>query len=185
MTSRPSEPVYRGETTPPTNTILTEHNDTLASSSNSSIVSTQLQVPTSPRPVVPMPAREQRKSAGEQKKRKLPSPNDPTSVKRVTFGSPSMPEVVISRRPRVRASTSRARLRRRRRRYVAEPIGTPVSPIITASLPSKPLAIEEMDTSEAHLPSPILSPTCLFDWRITLQDDSFNFRNHYKSMDVD
>ena len=171
MTSRPDEPVHREETTPPTNTILTKRGDTSTPTSVSSVVSPQLHVPITPRPVVPMPA-------GKQRKRKLPSPNDPTSAKRVTFCSSPMPEVIISRRPRVRISTSRARIRRRRHRYAAEPIRTPISPIITASLPTTTLPIEEMDTTEAHLPSPILSPTCLFDWRLTLQDDSFNFDKH-------
>ena len=128
-----------------------------------SFSSTQVHTPPSPCPVVPMPV-------GKGKKRALSSPVDPTPIKRVDFGSTPTPVVIVSRRPRVRSTG--LRLRRSRRRYTAQLASRHMSPVLAASPPTDSLPVEDMDTTEANSP---ISPTYLFDWRLTLQDDSFNF----------
>ena len=115
----------------------------------------------SPRPVVPMPI-------GKGRKRLSTPPMNPTSVKRVAFDSPSItPIVIASRRLRIRCSGRH--VRRFRRRYTAQL----ASPVLASSLLTDPLPLAQMDATEANTSS--VSPDYLFDWRLTRQDDSFNF----------
>ena len=120
-------------------------------------------------PAVPMPS-------GKGKKRLLRSPINPTPAKKMAIESPSTPVVIVSRRPRVRSSVPGFRNRRARRRYVARP--TYMSPIYAAeSIP--------MDTTETVAPTPSLSPVCVLDWRLTSQDNSFNFGAQEQSKVMD